>query len=55
MECHDYVGEFCINGLCPKISNSKIKCEECWYNDGCKDCINPYYNLCEGGKDNGNY
>lgn len=58
MNCADYVGDFCVNGLCPKITHIKMSCDECWYNEGCADCYNYVknsdYGTCEGDKD-GNY
>lgn len=45
--CVNYVGIFCVNGLCPKANYDEYKetniplkqfCKHCLYYKGCEDC-----------------
>ena len=53
--CKNYVGVTCVNGNCPNAIRykfpeydlDKVLCDECWHNEGCKDCIFNYYGICE--------
>lgn len=59
--CKRYVGVACINGTCPKANGEEYMergiplpkdCEECFYNEGCKDCALADTEYCIGHMEN---
>ena len=52
--CVNYVGLRCVDGNCPNAlkddGEPNIKCEDCWYNEQCKDCALANTPLCENIK-----
>lgn len=55
--CKDYVGVACVNGTCPQALKEEweaiggidiSKCEFCWLNEGCKDCMLDGTKFCVG-------
>ena len=40
--CYDYCGPFCVNGQCPAIDKPgplNHYCPNCFFYNGCEDCI----------------
>lgn len=55
--CPNYVGVTCVNGNCPVALAEEYaeccmdvisKCEDCFYYEGCKDCMLDGTEYCSG-------
>lgn len=50
--CVGYCGAACVNGSCPNATAPdewhprRVRCDECWLYEGCKDCCFEGTELC---------
>lgn len=55
--CTGYIGVACVDGRCPGAQEDedgrkrRMKCDNCWYYNGCEDCAAPFYKCCPEGKE----
>lgn len=55
--CKDYVGSACVDGTCPRANTEEyaercmdviLSCDDCFYYEGCEDCILSDTGYCNG-------